>query len=99
MNLLYTNCVPCLTYAAEAIEYSSRDMNALNVALNDSIRRIFSYNRWEGTRSLRQQLGFPNVLDIFASRHKSFLAKNAIIENAVIREITAFVLSGYYLNT
>ena len=54
MKLLYSNCVPNLTYCAEVKELTSSDMNRSNVALNDSIRRIFSYNRWECTRYLRQ---------------------------------------------
>ena len=61
MNLLYSNCVPCLTYAAEVKELTSSEFHESNVALNDAIRRIFSYNRWESTRTLRQQLGFSNI--------------------------------------
>ena len=63
ISLLYTNCVPCMSYAAEVVDFSSRDMQSLNVALNDAIPRIFSYNYWERTRSLRQQLGFPNITE------------------------------------
>ena len=97
MNLLFSNCVPCLTYAAEVVDYGSSEMHAFNVAVNDSIRRIYSYNRWESTRSLRQQLGFPNVYEVFESRKRSFLAKNSEIQNHVIRELTSFALSKLYL--
>ena len=97
MNLQYSNCVPCLTYAAEVVEFRSSEMNSLNVALNDAIRRIFSYNRWESTRSLRQQLGFQKVLEIFHSRKNCFLAKNAVIQNQVIRNLTSFVSFNLYL--
>ena len=85
MKLLYINCVPCFTYASKVVEYNSGTMSNLNVALNDAIRRIFSFNRWESTRALRQQLGYPNICDIFYTRQKSFLAKNAISPNGVIR--------------
>ena len=54
MKLLYSVCVPSLTYCAEVKDLSSSDMHACNVALNNSIRHIFSYNRWESTRHLRQ---------------------------------------------
>ena len=97
MNLLYSNCVPCLTYAAEVVDYRSSEMNSLKVALNDAIRRIFSYNRWESTRSLRQHMGFPNILEIFHSRRDGFLAKNAVIQNQVIRHLTSFISSNLYL--
>ena len=98
MKLLFSNCVPCLTYASEVVEYNGSTMNNLNVALNDAIRRIFSYNRWESTRSLRQHLGYPNVNEIFYTRPKSFLAKNMTSPNGVIRELTSFALSKFYLD-
>ena len=41
MKLLYSNFVPNLTYCAEVKELASSDMNRSNIALNDSIRRIF----------------------------------------------------------
>ena len=49
----YSICVPHLTYSCEIISYTSRQMQPLNVAMNDSIRRIFGYNRWESVRHLR----------------------------------------------
>ena len=81
MTLLYSNCVPCLSYAAEVKDLSSSEMNNCNVALNDSIRRIFSYNRWESTRTLRQQLGFQNISEMFHSRRDSFLSQCLKLRN------------------
>ena len=75
MNLLYSNCVPSLTYAAEVKDLTSSEMHDCNVALNDSIRRIFSYNRWESTRTLRQELGFSNITEIFYSLRNTFISK------------------------
>ena len=50
MHLLYTNCVPRLTYSCEICSHTGREMTKMDVALDDTIRRIFSYNRWESTR-------------------------------------------------
>ena len=69
---LFSNCVPCVTYASEVVEFNGSTMNNMNVALSDAIRRIFSSQRWERTQSLRLQLGYPNVTEIFHSRQKSF---------------------------
>ena len=91
INLLYANCVPSLTYAAEVKDISSREMHDCNVALNDSIRRIFSYNRWESTRVLRQQLGFPNVTEIFRSRRRRFFEKCRDSTNGVISFIASLI--------
>ena len=52
MHLLYANCVPTLTYCSSIKEFSSREMNDCNTAVNDAIRRIFSFNRWESVRHL-----------------------------------------------
>ena len=77
MNLLYSNCVPVLTNAAEVKFFSNAEMHDCNVALNNAIRRIFTYNRWESVRHLRQQLRFPNLTEIFYSRSTQFL-KNCL---------------------
>ena len=47
MKLLYDVCVPNLTYACEVTNFLCKEKNAMHVAVNDAIRRIFSYNRWE----------------------------------------------------
>ena len=54
MKLLYSNCVTALSYAAEVKEHSASDMRSMNTAINDAIRRIFSYQRWESVRALRE---------------------------------------------
>ena len=37
MQLLYSHCVPCFSYAASVKDYSSKQMNDCNVAINDGI--------------------------------------------------------------
>ena len=44
MKLLYSIRVPTMMYACEATRLDSRQMQALNEALNDSIWHIFTYN-------------------------------------------------------
>ena len=72
MKLLYSVCVPNLTYACEAVSYSSKEIESLNVALNDSVRRIFDFNRWESVRYLRSTFGYPSITEIFYSRREMF---------------------------
>ena len=52
MKLLYSVCVPNVTYACEVTDFKRKDIEALHVAVNDAIRRIFSYNRWESIKDL-----------------------------------------------
>ena len=91
MNLLYSHCVPNLTYCAEVKELSASIMSKCNVALNDSIRYIFSYNRWESTRYLRQELNLPNIVEIFHSRRRLFMQRNDKSNNPIIRFITHYL--------
>ena len=53
IHLLYTNCVPTVTYACAIKKYSAREMQDCNTALNNALRKIFTYNRWESVRQLR----------------------------------------------
>ena len=87
MKLLYAICVPLLTYASEVMILSVRQMHPLTVALNDCIRRIFGYNRWESVRFLRLSLGYPSLIDIFSSRKRKFLARSSLIDNVAVRRL------------
>ena len=84
MHLLYSMCVPILTYAADVKEFKHADMLSCNVALNDAIRRIFSFHRWESPRDLRMQLNYPNLYEIFHSRKALFEEKCKKSSNGVI---------------
>ena len=59
MQLLFTNCVPTLSYGCSIKDYSSREMSDCNTAVNNAIRRIFSYNKWESTRSFTREFWLP----------------------------------------
>ena len=68
MHLLYSFSVPILTYTAEVKCLSYNEMHKCIVALNDAIRRIFSFNRWESIRSLRLALGYDDLFTIFTKK-------------------------------
>ena len=67
MKLLFTICVPHLTYASEVLTYCAHQRQPMTVALNDCIRQIFSFHRWASVRFLRSSFGYPSVVDIFAA--------------------------------
>lgn len=91
MKLLYTNCVPILTYACAVKEYFAYEMQRCNTALNDSIRKIFSYNRWESTRILREQFGYDPIKVLFA-RAKTKFPKSLLTSNSsVLRHLAHFI--------
>ena len=61
MKLLYSICIPNLTYACEVVSYDDNDMRSLHVAANDAIRKIFGYDRWQSIRTLRDSRGYSSV--------------------------------------
>ena len=87
MKLLYTICVPHLTYASDALKFTARQTQPMTVALNDCIRKIFGYHRWESVRFLRSSFGYPSIVDIFASRSRKFYAKLPHIGNTTLKQL------------
>ena len=87
LKLLYTNCVTILTYACEVKTYTGRVMMRLDVALNDCIRKIFSFNRWESTRELRRSFGYLSITEMFAKRQISFQSRLHSIGNPVLMRL------------
>ena len=73
MHLLYANCVPTLSNARAVKDLPARELMNCNTAVNDAIRKIFSFNRWESVRSLRKDLGFKSITEIFAEAKLTFL--------------------------
>ena len=71
-NWQNSNCVPKLTYACEVQRHSFEEMQKMNVALNDCIRKIFMYEQWESTHFLRLSHGYNSIYEIFANRRASF---------------------------
>ena len=91
MDLMYANCVPGLAHAAEMKLLPNNELNNYNVALNNGIRLIFSYNRWESTRCLRQQLSFPSITEIFHSRSRKFSkCLNGETQNEVVHRLAIY---------
>ena len=84
MKLLYSTCVPIVTYASDVITLPYREMQSLHVAVNDAVRKIFSYHRWESIRSLRESLGYLSITDIFSKRKRTFENRLPQIGNALL---------------
>ena len=90
MRLLYSNCVPILTYGAQVKQYHYADTLAVSVAVNDCIRKIFVYHRWISIRDLRSQMGYHSIEEIFQSLKIRFLNKARESDNPVVKGLTAF---------
>ena len=87
MHLLITNCLPILSYACSVKSYSASDMRDCNVALNNAIRKVFTFNRWESIRSLREGFGLKSIYEIFAISRRYFLENLVNHHNCILRVI------------
>ena len=87
MKLLFTNCVSILSYASSVKEFSCAELSSCNIAINNAIRRIFSYARMESVRHLRQQHNCPSINEIFASAKLKLLNTALSSSNDIIRHI------------
>ena len=72
MQLLYSNCVPKLTFGAPVKDLNSMEMNQFNVAFNTAVRRIFGFQRWQSIRQLREVYGFNSIEALFVKAKKRF---------------------------
>ena len=88
MPLLYSNCIPILSYGSCVKNFMGRDVRLLNTAVNNAIRRIFSYKRWESTRQLRISLGYKSIEEIFARSKDSFLTRIKTHGNLILRKLS-----------
>ena len=88
MQLLFTNCVPTLSYGCSIKDYSSREMSDCNTAVNNAIRRIFSFRRWESTRDLRENFGYPSLHEIFSKAKQKFRLSVANHSNTVLSSLS-----------
>ena len=85
LQLLYSNCVPRLTYGAAVKDLSASEKQQLNVAVNNAVRRIFSFRRWESIRFLREFYRFDSIEAKFAKAKMRFEKNLAIHSNCTLR--------------
>ena len=84
MKLFYSNCVSILTYGLEIKEFLARDMRSLHVAINDGIRKIFGWNRWESIRELRNSFGYKDIFTMAEKRRRNFMSTLHSLNNSLL---------------
>ena len=72
MQLLYSNCVPKLTFGAAVKELTSSEMNQFNVAVNTAARRIFGFRQWQSIRQIREVYGYDSVEVLYVKTKRRF---------------------------
>ena len=85
MQLLYSNCVPKLTYGAAVKDLNANETNQINVALNNAIRRIFGFRQWQSIRQIRQFYQYDAIEIMFAKAKRRFNDSLSNHHNTVLR--------------
>ena len=93
MKLVYAVAVPLLTYACETLPITAKQLNEMTVALNDVIRRIFSFHRWESVSYLRQTCGYLSITEIVHHQTETFLKHFPRTDNLTLNRLKAIVIA------
>ena len=64
-------------------------MRRCHIALNNAIRRIFSYATWQSIRDLRISHGYRSLYEIYADSKEKFLTKASQSTNDIVRRISS----------
>ena len=86
--------ISVLSHACAIKEFSSRELLDCNTAVNDAIRKIFSFHRWESVRDLRSYFGYKSLTDMFSIAKAKF--ENALLfhANPVLSSLQRFILAS-----
>ena len=90
MQLLYSNCVPKLTYGAAVKDLTAAEKHQMNVALNNAVQRIFGFRRWESIRQLREFYNHQSIEAMFAKARWRFDASLQEHTNPILRFLSSF---------
>ena len=87
----HTNCVPIITYASAVREYNSAGMYRCHVAINNAIRKIFSFAVWQSIRHIRISYGYKSVYELFATAKAKFLANATTSPNSIVKHFATLM--------
>ena len=92
LQLLFSNCIPRLTYGAAVKDLNSSEKQQVNVAVNNAIRRIFGFRQWQSIRQLREFYGFKPIEVIFATAKRRFTDGMTNHSNDLLRFLSSLEL-------
>ena len=91
MQLLYTTCVPKLTYGAAVKDLTAAEKHQYNVAVNNAVRRIFRFRYWQSIRQLREFYNYDSI-EMFAKARKNLFYSLANHRNSVLRFLSSLIV-------
>ena len=94
LQLLYSNCIPKLSYGAAVKDMTVAEMHQMNVSVNNVIRKIFGFRRWESIRFLREFYNHDSIEVIFAKARRRFGFSLATHSNNTLRFLATLDLAN-----
>ena len=85
MQLLYSNCVPKLTFGAAVKDLSSSEMNQFNVAVNTAARRIFGFRQWQSIRQIRDVYNYDPIEVLYEKAKNRFHGGMLTHDNSILK--------------
>ena len=89
MQLLYSNCIPKLTYGAAVKDLNATEKHQYSVAVNNAIRRIFGFRIWQSVRQIREYYGYSSIEVLFANAKTRFHRQLSGHSNSVLNFLLA----------
>ena len=93
ITLLYSNCVPIISYACAVKEFSAAEMSNCNTAVNNALCKIFGFTRWESIRLLREFFSMKSLYDIFKNAQDKFMLSCRSHPNPLITFLASHLLT------
>ena len=91
MQLLYSNCVPKLTYGAEVKDFNSSEKSQFSVALNNAIRRIFGFRYWQSIRQVRDCYNYKSMDVLLDKAKRRFFISIENHTNVVLKSLASLL--------
>ena len=91
LKLLYSNCVPILSYACDVKEYAASDMSDCSVAVNNAFRKIFGFKEWRSIRILREIFNVKCLYTIFKLANDKFIMSCRSHPNPIVTTVLALI--------
>ena len=90
LSLLYTYCVPIVTYACAVKEFSPDEMREIHVAMNKATRKIYNYNL-PSVRVKRKELGIKCIYTLFTEAKTKFNLSVKSSLNSVVKHLSTVI--------
>ena len=89
LTLIYSNCVPIISYACNVKQFSASEMSDCNTAINNALRKVFGFSEWQSIQTLREIFGFKSIYEIFKMAENRFLVACRSHMNPIVRFISS----------